>query len=65
MNLVLRHTARANVVTGIAAGPIFWLLGLDPPVVGVGAAAGLVVAVRSLRDWDRVYAELWLDRGGD
>lgn len=62
LSLTLKHTGRANVLTGFTLGPVLWLVGLGLPLAGVGAAAGLVVAVRSLSDWNREYEELWLDR---
>jgi hypothetical protein len=34
------------------------------PLAAAAAAAGVVIAVRSLSDWKRVYKELWLDRDG-
>jgi hypothetical protein len=37
-------------------------VGLRGPVLWIGAAGGLVVAVRFLSDWNRKYRELWLDR---
>lgn len=60
--LVVRHSARANFVTGLLIGPV-WLL--FPPLAGNWLpvlATGLIVALRSLSDWNRVYKELWLDR---
>ena len=33
------------------------------PLAATVAAAGLVISIRSLSDWKRVYKELWLDRG--
>lgn len=62
LTLLLRHTARANVITGIALAPLFWLSGLSLALTLVGGAAGAVVAIRSTSDWYRVYEELWLDR---
>ena len=62
LTLLLRHSARASVVTGLIIAPLFWLVGLRGPLIGIAAAAGLVVAFRFLRDWRRKYRELWLDR---
>lgn len=62
LQLLLRHTARANVLTGLLLGPLWWLAGAPLWAVGVAAAAGALVAYRSLGDWGRVYRELWLDR---
>ena len=61
-NLILRHTARANILAGVVLGPLFWMLALPWEVTAVGLAAGLVVAYRSRIDWGRQYRELWLDR---
>lgn len=61
-NLILRHTARANVLTGVLLGPLLWVFALPLQVTAVGLAAGLVVAYRSRIDWGRRYSELWLDR---
>jgi glycerol-3-phosphate acyltransferase PlsY len=60
--LVLRHSARASVITGILFAPLLWLVGLRGPVLWIAAAVGLVVALRFLIDWNRKYHELWLDR---
>ncbi len=32
------------------------------PLVAAAAAGGVVISIRSLSDWNRVYKELWLDR---
>lgn len=32
------------------------------PLAATAAGAGLVISIRSLSDWKRVYKELWLDR---
>jgi glycerol-3-phosphate acyltransferase PlsY len=63
LTLVLRHSARASVITGILFTPLLWLVGLRGPVLWIGAAVGAVVAFRFLIDWIRKYRELWLDRG--
>jgi glycerol-3-phosphate acyltransferase PlsY len=62
LTLILRHSARASVVTGILIAPLLWLVGLRGPVLWIAAAVGLVVALRFLIDWNRKYHELWLDR---
>jgi glycerol-3-phosphate acyltransferase PlsY len=62
LTLVLRHSARASVVTGLLIAPLFWLIGLRGPILWIAAAVGLVVACRFLTDWNRKYRELWLDR---
>jgi glycerol-3-phosphate acyltransferase PlsY len=60
--LILRHSARASVVSGILFAPLLWLSGLRGPVLWIGAAVGVVIAFRFLIDWNRKYRELWLDR---
>jgi glycerol-3-phosphate acyltransferase PlsY len=62
LTLILRHSARASVITGILFAPILWLIGLRGPVLWIAGAVGLVVAVRFLIDWNRKYHEVWLDR---
>jgi glycerol-3-phosphate acyltransferase PlsY len=62
LTLILRHSARASVITGILIAPLLWLIGLRGPLLWIAAAVGLVVAVRFLIDWNRKYRELWLDR---
>jgi glycerol-3-phosphate acyltransferase PlsY len=61
--LVLRHAARAGLLTGVLFGPLLWLLGLRGPVIWLALLAGAVVALRFAVDWRRRYRELWLDRG--
>ena len=60
--LVIRHSARASVFTGILAAPVLWILNIRDISFWVAAGAGLVIALRFLIDWNRKYRELWLDR---
>jgi glycerol-3-phosphate acyltransferase PlsY len=60
--LIIRHSARASVFTGLLAAPTLWLLNIRDDSVWVMAGAGLVIAIRFLIDWNRKYRELWLDR---
>lgn len=60
--LVVRHGARASVLTGILVAPLFWLVNLRGMELWVALACGLVIAYRFLIDWNRIYRELWLDR---
>ncbi len=60
--LVVRHSARASVFTGVLAAPILWLFNIRDTAFWVTAGAGVVIAVRFLIDWNRSYRELWLDR---
>jgi len=62
LTLILRHSARASLLTGLLMAPAFWLLGLGSSVIWIAAAAGLVLAGRFTMDWKRQYRELWLDR---
>lgn len=62
MQLLWRHTARGNVITGLVVGPLWAAAGTPAWTAGAAAAAGAVVCLRSLSDWNRVYGELWLDR---
>ena len=61
--LVIRHAARANIAASLLVAPMWALFGAALPLIAVAAAGGIVVAVRSSSDWNRVYKELWLDRG--
>ncbi len=60
--LILRHSARAGVVTGILITPVLWLVGLRGEVLWIAGAVGTVITIRFLSDWNRQYRELWLDR---
>lgn len=60
--LGIRHSARASVFTGILIAPVLWLFNIRDAALWVAAAAGAVIAVRFLVDWNRRYRELWLDR---
>lgn len=63
--LILRHAARANVVSGLALAPLFLLFGGSRLSIGVALVVGLVIALRGRVDWNRQYRELWLDREGE
>lgn len=60
--LIVRHGARASILTGILISPLFWLLNLRGFEFWIAVACGLVIAYRFLIDWNRKYRELWLDR---
>jgi glycerol-3-phosphate acyltransferase PlsY len=62
LTLIIHHSARAAVFTGIMMAPVMWLFGLHGLVFWVALATGLVIAYRFLLDWNRKYRELWLDR---
>lgn len=60
--LVIRHSARASVFTGILVAPVLWLFHIRDISFWVALGAGIVIAIRFLIDWNRKYRELWLDR---
>jgi acyl phosphate:glycerol-3-phosphate acyltransferase len=60
--LVVRHSARASVFTGILVAPVLWLFQIRDVSFWMAVGAGAVIAVRFLIDWNRKYRELWLDR---
>jgi acyl-phosphate glycerol 3-phosphate acyltransferase len=62
LTLILRHSARASVITGMLITPLFCLVGLRGPVLWIAAAVGVVISCRFMIDWNRKYRELWLDR---
>ncbi|MFP3855229.1 MAG: glycerol-3-phosphate acyltransferase [Anaerolineales bacterium] len=62
LTLLLRHAARANLITGVSLWLLLLILGAGPSVVAAAAAVGAIVAVRASLDWNREYRELWLDR---
>lgn len=62
LTLIIRHSARAALVTGIIMAPVLYLVGSPLLLVYTAAAAGLVLAIRFTIDWNRQYRELWLDR---
>lgn len=62
LQLVIRHSARANFVTGLLAGPVWRLFGAEGMLILASVVFGAIVAIRALDDWRRVYRELWWDR---
>ncbi len=60
--LVIHHSARASVFTGILIAPALWIFNIRDVAFWTALGAGLVIAVRFLIDWNRQYRELWLDR---
>jgi len=62
LTLLMRHSARASVVTGVLFAPLLWLVGFRGAVIWIALVVGLVIAFRFLSDWNRKYRELWLDR---
>ncbi len=62
LTLVIHHGARASVICAALLAPVFWLAGLRGPELAIAAAGSVVLVIRFLRDWNRKYRELWLDR---
>lgn len=62
LTLIIRHSARAAVFTGIMMAPVLWLVGLRGLVFTTAIVTGIVIAYRFTVDWNRKYRELWLDR---
>ena len=60
--LVIRHSARASVVTGLVVPLVLWLTGLRGDVIWLAAFSGIIITIRFTIDWNRKYRELWLDR---
>ena len=63
--LIIRHSARAALFTGLLTPVVFWLIQFRGTALWVAAAAGIVLAIRFADDWKRQYNELWLDREND
>jgi glycerol-3-phosphate acyltransferase PlsY len=62
LQLLMKHSARGNVVTGLLLMPLWALFGANWTQLGVALAVGIVISGRALTDWNRVYRELWFDR---
>lgn len=63
LQLVVRHSARANFFTGLLLMPLWALFDASYQLLVIAAAVGVVISIRAFSDWRRVYKELWLDRG--
>lgn len=63
LQLVVRHSARANFFTGLLLMPLWALFDASYQLLVIAAAVGVVISIRAFSDWRRVYTELWLDRG--
>lgn len=61
--LIIRHSARANVVTGVLLVPLWALFGAGAQPLVAAGVVGILVSFRALSDWHREYRELWWDRG--
>lgn len=62
MQLVVRHSARANIATALGLAPLWLLFGASSLQAGAAFAASVIIGIRASADWNRVYHELWLDR---
>jgi len=62
LTIIIRHSARAAVFTGIFIAPMFWFFDLRGLELWAALSCGIVIAIRFLMDWNRKYRELWLDR---
>jgi glycerol-3-phosphate acyltransferase PlsY len=62
LQLLIKHSARGNVITGLLLMPLWALFGANSTQLFLALAVGLVISVRALSDWNRVYRELWFDR---
>jgi glycerol-3-phosphate acyltransferase PlsY len=62
LQLLIKHSAKGNIVTGLLLMPLWALFGANGTQLGVALAVGLVIAGRALSDRNRVYRELWFDR---
>jgi len=51
------HRARATIAIMLVAGPLLWALRASLPVVLLGTLGGLVVAVKTIPDWNREYGQ--------
>jgi glycerol-3-phosphate acyltransferase PlsY len=62
LTLILKHSARASLISSLLYAPLLFLFGAARMIVWVAAAMGIVLAIRFTIDWNREYRELWLDR---
>lgn len=62
LSLLLKHTAKAALISSLLIAPVFYLFGERGIIIGLAASSGLVLALRFTVDWNREYKELWLDR---
>lgn len=49
------HRARSTILVMALAGLLLWVLGFLLPVILLGALGGVVVIVKTIPDWNRVY----------
>ena len=65
MQLIVRHSARANIATGALLAPLWFLFGASVLQIGAAIASSMVVIIRASSDWNRTYREVWFDRQED
>ena len=53
--IIIRHIPRSMVALGLLAAPAFALAGGTTTTIVFGAASGLIISIRHLTDWNRVY----------
>ncbi len=60
--LLVRHSARGNIVTGLLVGPLWLIFGASGGDLLLATVVGVLIAYRARLDWNREYRELWWDR---
>lgn len=53
--IMIRHVPRSIVALGLLATPAFALAGSTTTTIVFGTASGLIISIRHLSDWNRVY----------
>jgi len=49
------HRARATIFGMLVFAPVLWMVGTSPPGIVLGALGAVVVILKTLPDWNRVY----------
>jgi len=60
--LIIKHSARGNALTGLLIGPLWLVFGATGDEILLVVVVGLILAYRARIDWQREYGELWWDR---
>jgi glycerol-3-phosphate acyltransferase PlsY len=60
--LLIRHSARGNILTGLLIGPLWLIFGASGADLLLAIVVGVLIAYRGRLDWNREYRELWWDR---
>jgi glycerol-3-phosphate acyltransferase PlsY len=60
--LLVRHSARGNIMTGLLVGPMWLIFGASGQKLLLAVVVGALLAYRARLDWNREYRELWWDR---